>query len=526
MNPRKRRARRLAGLAATLGLLALAWSMCPSTLQAPPPEGLTVLLDGAPKGLDPRFATSDFSVKLSRLLFSSLVTIDNDNGEPELDLAQSLEHPDPLTYTFTLRQATWHDGQPVTSEDVRFTLMELGRESIASPYAGLSRRIARFQIHDARRFTLTLTEPHAPFLGNLTLGIVPAHAANEQGLLDEARLIGSGPYRLGRRQGDRWISLEPFPDYYGGEPTSGRLVFRTIPDDNTRLLTMMSGSGHMVQNATAPLLLPVLKDDPDLVVETAPSFKYTYLAFNMEHPVLKDRRVRQAIALGIDREEIIEHKFRGSATLATGMLSPRHWAYHDEVPTWGHDPARARALLDEAGYPDPDGDGPQMRFWVTYKTTTNKFRRAIAELLALQLARVGIGVKVQAFEWGTFFGDIKSRNFEICSLQWPSVTEPDLYAWIFHSRAIPTAENRAAGANRGAYRNPALDALLDQGRAEPDREQRRALYAQVQEILAWDLPYVSLWHEDNLLVRQRRLQGYQMVPNARLRHLTQAHLGE
>jgi peptide/nickel transport system substrate-binding protein len=133
---------------------------------------------------------------------------------------------------------------------------------------------------------------------------------------------------------------------------------------------------------------------------------------------------------------------------------------------------------------------------------------------------------VQAFEWGTFFGDIKSRNFELCSLQWPSVTEPDLYAWIFHSRAIPSAENRSAGANRGAYRNQEVDALLDEGRAEPDRDKRRAIYARVQEVLAWDLPYISLWHEDNLLVRQRRLQGYRMVPNARLRHLTDAHLVE
>jgi peptide/nickel transport system substrate-binding protein len=522
---RRRRLRRLRRWLtnATLPLLiALLWASCPSTTPPPPPNGLTILLDAAPRGLDPRFTTSDYSVKLSRLLFSSLITIDNDTGLPEPELAASISNPDPLRYTFTLRDARWHDGRPVTSEDVRYTFMELA--ALRSPFVGLTDRIARFEIHDTKSFTLHLKEPHAPFLGNLTLGIVPAHAVNDKGLLPEDRLIGSGPYRLGRRQGDAWTELLPFDDHYDGAPTSGPLIFRVVPDDNTRTLTLMAGDAHMALNATNPLLLPVLQDDPDLRVETTPSFKYTYLAFNLEHPLLRDLRVRQAIALSIDRQEIIDHKLRGTARLATGLLSPTHWAYNPDVTQWHPDLDRARRLLDDAGFPDPDGDGPQMRLWITWKTTTNKLRRAIAEVFALQLARVGIGVKVQAYEWGTFFDDIKSRNFEICSLQWPSVTDPDLYAWIFHSRSIPTPENRGAGANRGAYRNAALDPLLDEARAEHDPDRRRALYARVQQLVADDLPYISLWHEDNLLVRSHRLHNFHVLPNARLRHLTQARL--
>ncbi|MBH24240.1 MAG: hypothetical protein CMH57_07285 [Myxococcales bacterium] len=489
----------------------------------PAPDGFTVLLDGAPKGLDPRFATSDFSVKLSRLVFSSLISSDTPGGKPELDLATDIQITSPTTIAVTLRDdAFWHDGEPVTAEDVRFTLTTLDDEGIDSPYAGLSRRIERIDVHDPHRLTIHLTQPHAPFLHDLAIGIVPKHRMTEQGLFPDGVIVGSGPFRFADRKGDAWTALEAFDRHHGGAPALERVIFRTIRDDNARLLAMMGGSGQLLQNAVAPLLLPALQGDRDLVIESSPSFKYTYIGFNVTHPILSDARVRQAIALGIDREEIIEHKFAGLARPATGLLAPSHWAYTADVATWGHDPARARALLDQAGYTDPDGpDGPQPRFELVYKTTTNQFRRSIAELIAMQLAEIGIAVKVQAYEWGTFFGDIKSRNFELCSLQWPSVIEPDLYSWIFHSRSIPTAENRSAGANRGGYSNPEIDRLLDEARAEMDRDARARLYHKVQAILAEELPYISLWHEDNIVVRQRAVQGYQPVPNARFSGLVE-----
>ncbi len=490
------------------------------------PEGFTVLLDGAPKNLDPRFATSDFCVKLSRLVFGALVTIDNQTGEPELDLAHSITQASPIRYDIELRKdALWHDGQPVTSEDVRYTLMTLDDPLVKSPFAGVSARIDKIEVRGPHGLTIHLKEPHAPFLSDLAMGIVPSHLLAAKGQFEAGQVVGSGPFRFLSQSEGAWVALEANDRYYGGAPKLPRVIFRVMPDDNTRLLAMMGGSGQMAQNATAPLMLPVLKEDPDLVIESALSFKYTYLGLNVSTPKLKDVRVRQALALGIDRDEIIRYKFNGTAQKATGLLAPSHWAYKGDVDTWEHDPARARALLDAAGYPDPDGDGPRMRLELTYKTTTNKFRQSIADLIAAQLAEIGVGIKVVAYEWGTFFGDIKSGNFEICALQWPSVTEPDLYAWIFHSSNIPSPENRSAGANRGRYANPALDALLDRGRQEIDRERRKAIYAEVQAILARDLPYISLFHEDNILVRHKDLKGYEIVPNARFRGLERASFG-
>jgi peptide/nickel transport system substrate-binding protein len=130
-----------------------------------------------------------------------------------------------------------------------------------------------------------------------------------------------------------------------------------------------------------------------------------------------------------------------------------------------------------------------------------------------------VGIKVRAYEWGTFFNDIKGGSFDITMLQWPSVMEPNLYHWVFHSSNIPSPENRNAGANRGAYVNKELDALLDAGALETDMERRKNIYSDVQKILAHDVPYVSLWHEDNIVILKRGTRGYTPTPNARFEAL-------
>ncbi|MEM1349540.1 MAG: ABC transporter substrate-binding protein, partial [Myxococcota bacterium] len=314
--------------------------------------------------------------------------------------------------------------------------------------------------------------------------------------------------------------LGAFDQYLGGRPHIETLAFKVVKDDNTRLLALLGGSANLVQNAVAPLMLPVVQDQERLEVRTSESFKYTYLAFNLRKKALQDVRVRRAIAHGIDREAIVRHKFRGYATLSTGMLAPGHWAYHADVPTYGYDPELAMRLLDEAGYTDPDGpEGPKPRLTLELKVSSNKFRRALAMLMAHQLARVGIELRVRAYEWGTYFHDIKSGNFELTSLQWPSVLEPSLLRWAFHSENIPTPERRSAGANRGAYKNPELDELLDRGMSEADATKRRVVYAEVQRILARDLPYVSLWHEHNIAVLERGTSEYYTTPNARFESL-------
>ena len=507
-----------------LALVALAASLAACDGDAPAEEAFVVLLDSAPKGLDPRFATSDSSAKIVGLLHAGLVSTDTDSGEPALELAESIEQVTPTHYRVTLRDdVTFHNGEPVTAADVEYTFMELGSELVNSPYAGMSRRITRFEIHDPRTFSLHLDAPHAPFMTDLAMGIVPESVCGGHKECP-GKPIGAGPFAFVEQDGSQKVVLTGYDGYFMGDPPIDRLVFRVVKDDNTRLLALLGNTAELVQNAVAPLMLPVVADDERLVVETSPSFKYTYIAFNLEHPILSDPKVRKALAHGIDRDAIIEYKFRGLARKSTGMLAPNHWAYNGDVATYDYDPEAAMRLLDEAGYPDPDGpEGPKPRFEVEFKVSANKFRRSMAELIAHQLDRIGVDVTVRAYEWGTFFSDIKSRNFAMTTLQWPSVLEPSLYRWIFHSENIPSPENRSAGANRGAYRNARIDELLEQGNLESDREKRRQIYAEVQAILAEELPYISLWHEDNIAILKRGVEGYWITPNARFEALRETH---
>jgi peptide/nickel transport system substrate-binding protein len=302
-----------------------------------------------------------------------------------------------------------------------------------------------------------------------------------------------------------------------GPPPTPRLVFKVFPEDTVRLLALKKGDVQFVLNALPPDALDVLADDPHLVIERAPGTNYSYLGFNLTDPVLKVHAVREAIARAIDREAIIAGVYRGQARPATGLLPPGHWAYNGDVATYPYDPERARRLLDQAGFPDPEGPAP--RFTLSYKTSQNELTRRIGEVLQEQLSRVGIAVQVRAYEWGTFYADIKRGNFQLYTLSWVGIADPDIYRNVFHSASVPPE-----GANRGRYANPELDVLLAAARRATDRTERKALYAKVQRIVARDLPYVSLWHPDAVLVRDRRLTGFKLTPSGDYTSLAHARL--
>jgi peptide/nickel transport system substrate-binding protein len=238
------------------------------------------------------------------------------------------------------------------------------------------------------------------------------------------------------------------------------------------------------------------------------------MGINLTDPILKNKLVRKAIAYSIDRESIIKYKFRGMARLSNSLLVPEHWAYEGNVEKYPYNPEIAKRLLDEAGFVDPDGDGPQKRFTITYKTSTNKFRIQIARMICNMLENVGIGVNLRAYEFGTFFSDIKSGNFQIYTMQWTEPLEPDFYYWIFHSKSIPDESGNTNGANRGRYKNEEIDNLLSAGRIEIDREKRKEIYSKVQKIISDELPYISLWHEDNIAIINSRYTNYNIFPNA------------
>lgn len=517
------------------GLFALFTPGCRERTAAdglPPTQRAIVLLPEAIKGtLDPRLNTRAWTAKVIELVHEGVVSVRNPEGEPRPALALRIDRPGPAIYDITLRpEATFHDGTPVTAADVAATYESIRDPAFKSPFREQYRRIQTIEIMGEKRIRLTLDGPHAPFLSDLSVGILPKHALGPDHAL--ATDIGAGPYRLQAREGEREVVLARHDGYWRGRPTLPFVVLRPVSDPNTRVLALLSGAADLVQNAVSPRLADALRDRPELAVETVPGGGYTYIAYNLKRPPLDDVRVRQAFAHAVNRAALIEHKFRGTARPALGLLPTTHWAYNPQAPDFAYDPAQANRLLDTAGHPRKRPAGSKgaskggTRFELTLKVSADKFRRNIATLIAHDLAQVGIDIKVQPLETGTLLADVKAGNFDLYLLQWQGGGEPHFYNWIFHSHRIPTLDDPNRGGNRGAYANGKVDALIDAGRIETDLERRKAIYQELQGILAQEQPYLSLWHEDVVVIRRRVLQGYEALPDASMYGLWQAHIGE
>ncbi len=500
--------RRRAPLAA-LGLLCALGLGGFGCKKAPVPEGLVVLLEAAPDSLDDRMTLSAVGQRVAQLITPGLVTFD-DESQPVPDLALSFHAPDETTLVFTLREGlVFHDGTRLTSEDVKATFDALMARAIPSPRADRLEPVARIDAPDERTVIFHLKRPYAPLLAELTIGVVPSSRATEteqQGV----HPIGAGPFRFHARSGDEWLELLPFDGYHAGPPAIRKVHLRVVRDETTRVLELLKGRADLVVNAVSPAVLPVLRQEKHLEVRTRPGTGYAYMGMNLRRGPLSDVRVRRAVCHLVKPDPIVEHKFHGLAVPATGMIPKDHWAY-EETSGCRYDPALAAKLLDEAGYPDPDGPGGKPRLSLSYKTSTDRFRKAIALVLKEQLEQGGIGVELRTLEFGTFFQDVRRGNFELITLKWAAVVEPDLLRWVYASEFIPTKENNFGGLNRGAYANERLDTLLTRASAA-SREERVLLYAEAQRILDRDLPYVPLWHESAVAVVSHRLVDY--VPSA------------
>jgi peptide/nickel transport system substrate-binding protein len=226
-----------------------------------------------------------------------------------------------------------------------------------------------------------------------------------------------------------------------------------------------------------------------------------YLGFETESPKLQDVRVRRAIGHAIDRELLVRAKYDGLAQVTESWIPKGHWAYADALRPLDLDPARARELLDAAGFVDPPGPAPRMS--LVLRTTSDRFRQSVARAIAAMLRDVGVEVDVRPSEAATLIADLDRGRFELTLLQVPEVIEPHVLSWFFDSSRIPGAGNE--GANRWRYRNPELDSLFEIGRTRIEEPQRRAAYAHVQQILARDLPVLPLWQPDTVAVMRRGL---------------------
>jgi peptide/nickel transport system substrate-binding protein len=468
------------------------------------PSSLTFLIESNPTNLDPRFATDSQSQRIDSLLFSSLLERD-DQMNLHGDLADSWSAPDPLTHTFRLRPGIrFHDGRPLTSADVKFTFDSILNPLTHSPKRGAFRMVASIETPDAMTVVFHLTEPYASFLWNIArpaVGILPRDAGSDF----SRHPIGSGPFHFASQSEDEEVIVERYPDYFRSAPQIGRVRFRVVPDAVVRALELQKGSADLEMSSLSPDMIPVLAQQSALAVTQRPGTNFGYLGFNLEDPILAKREVRQALAFATDREALIRYLLHGEARIASGILPPNHWAYEPNVAQYALDPARAETIFDAAGFPRKQ-DGT--RFHLTLKTSTEEQARLIGAVLQEQWRRVGVDLELRPLELATLLSDAARGNFQLTYSRWVGANnDPDVFEFVFSSKRFPPD-----GANRGHYRNPRIDALVDQIRIDMDREKRKALCSEVQKILADDLPYLPLWFTDVVSVHRRSLDDLKLSP--------------
>lgn len=486
--------------------------------QVPPAESVVVGIDVQPEQFDPRVANDAVTSKLKRLLFSGLMYLD-ESQKLLPDLAKSVTVRDPLTYEFELRDdVLFHNHKKLTSADVKATYVSMLDPQLASPYQSGLALIDRIDVIDDTHLTFILKKPFLPFLTLMTLSIIPAEQAKlylSGHKLTQTEIVGSGPFQMSAHQeAIHKISLDRFVGYFGTKAKIKNIVFWALPDATLRTFELIKGRIDLVQNAIPYVLVPELKKKPNLHFQESVGVNFSYLAFNFRNPFLKNLSVRKAIAMAIDRDKIIKYKLSGLARRADSVLNPTHWAYHDQLPPFDYDVERAKTILDEAGFKDPDGEGPLTRFQLVYKTSTNKERFEIVQLIADHLRKIGIGVVVKSYEFGTLYRDIRQGDFDLFSLTWVNIFDPDIYHSIGHSSQTPPL-----GTNRGFYVNANLDRLLEEERVEADEAKRLRLLKEIQEIFYNDLVYVPLWYESSFAFVSPRLKGYQVRPDSGLQNL-------
>jgi peptide/nickel transport system substrate-binding protein len=295
-----------------------------------------------------------------------------------------------------------------------------------------------------------------------------------------------------------------------------------VPDATTRALELRKGSADLVAANSLPAdMVRALARENNIAVQRHPGTSLAYLAFNLRDPILKDVRVRQAMAYAIDRETILRYLLNGWGRLAANVLPPEHWAYNPDVAQYPHSTAKANALLDAAGYA-PGKDG--IRFHLTMKiSNVDDTTRLLATVLQQQLRQAGIALDIRSFEFAAFYSDVIKGSFQFYSLRWIGYSnqDPDIFEDAFHSASF--APKRA---NRGYYSNPEVDHLIEAGRRTLDEQERKRIYGEVQRILARDLPYIDLWYMDNVLVRSQRLHEVQLGSSADYLFLTRAELAQ
>ncbi|MBF0318616.1 MAG: peptide-binding protein [Nitrospirae bacterium] len=429
------------------------------------------------------------------------------------DLAESWEiSPDGLTITFHLRRGVhWTDGVEFTSGDVLFGYKTIIDEKTPTPYKEDFLQVKTAEAPDNYTFRVTYEKPFAPALNSWSsLAVLPKHLLAGVPITKTPLIrkpVGMGPYKLNNWVSGQEVVLSSNHDYFDGRPYIDKYVYRIIPDQSTMFMALQAGEIDFM--GLTPIQFRKQTDSgyfkENFNKYRYPVFSYTYLGFNLKHRFFGDKKVRQAIAHAIDKEEIIDIVLFGLATPATGPYVPNTWPYNPNVKKYPFDLDKAKALLAEAGWKDNMGvltkNGVPFEFSIL-TNMGNPLRMKTATIIQWKLKQLGIKVNIRALEWSTFLNEfIDKKRFDAVILGWGIGLDGDQYD-IWHSSKTKEKEF-----NFVSYANPEVDKLLDAGRRTFDLNKRKEAYYKIQDILADELPYVFLYVPDALVAVNKKFMG-------------------
>ncbi len=473
--------------------------------------------------------TYDADWKLVCLLCETLPSFEN-------GLARKTDLPGGkhgVRLTFAIRpNARWGDGVPVTSEDVIFT-WQVGRNPQSGVAEGeLYRRILKIEAKDAKTFTIELdrlTYDYADFSG---LDILPAHIERDA-FSDPTQYrfrtrfdtdptnpgLYDGPYRITEVSPGSHIVFERNPSWWGDPPFFRRIVVWTVENTAALEANLLAGGLDMVAGELGLPLDEALafakRHGGEFTVIYKPGLTFEHIDLNLDNPVLGDRRVRQALLYAIDRKAITEEIYNGRDKVADSFVPPLDWMYAPDVPRYPYDPAKAEALLDEAGW-RAEGKAIRknqagQRLSLELATTSgNRTRELVEEVLQSQWRQIGVDIRLKNQPARVLLGEtMAKRQFTMAMFAWTSAPE-DLPRGELYSTEIPSASNNYSGENFVGWKNPDADRLMDALETELDRPRRGELWQRFQALYAEELPALPLYFRADAFILPKWLKG--LVP--------------
>ncbi len=481
--------------------------------------------------LNPLLSEENAGTMILNGIFSQLIRVD-EKGNFVPDLATQVPtvqnggiSKDGLVYTFHLRKGVkFHDGQPLTAEDVKFTWEMLMNDKVQVVSRDGFDKIKKFEILDPYTVRMTLDQPYAPFLVTWaqTAGdIVPKHILGKlkpeeitKGGDFSRHPIGSGPFKLKEWKEASYIIIEANKDYFGKGPYLEKVIFKVVPDTNTLLTQVKTGEVDVVNNIQ-PKQYVQIKDDPRLNVQLNPASIYLHITFNLKNPIFQDKRVRQALSYALPRDLIVKSILNGIGQPAAGSTSPVLWAYDKTIKPYPYDLKKANELLDEAGWKmGSDGirvkDGKPLSFEIS-TNSENQTRLQIEQVAQQEWKKIGVDLKIKNYEATTLFGDVlEQMKFDTIMFAWVTGSDPDEFT-LYHSSQIPTPDHQV-GQNYSSYKNPEMDKLLEEGQKTTDIRKRKEIYSKIQKIYAEDQPMLYVYYYVNVDVAPKALQNWRPAP--------------